>query len=73
VDDQIAQVHLGMHYAVLLYLEGIITIEHFGRAIERMGFIILPDVEIGGRLVAVHILRTDEYLVATCDKVGNIL
>lgn len=73
VDDQIAQIHLGAHEAVLFYLGGGITLRDFAKAEEHVGYIDFPDMEIGGRIVTLRILQSYDFIIVTCDKDGNEL
>jgi hypothetical protein len=73
--DKIAQLQLGAHEAVTLFLEGILTMNHFSRAYEEPGFIILPEVRIPGGLwlvVSVRISR-QKHCVALLDETGKVI
>ena len=71
--NKIAQLQLGSHEAVTLFLEGLLTLDHFSRAYEEPGFVVLPEVKLPGGLwmvVSVRISR-QKYDLALLDKEGK--
>lgn len=71
--DSVAQLHLSATRAVILFLEGRLTHEHFVDVAEGTGYINIPRVMIDGRVLTVRIMPNPAYEVATADCFGVVL
>ncbi len=79
IGEQIAQIRLGRREAVHLFLERLLRPEHFKRAYEENGCIIIPEVripysKIGGLWVIVGIcISKEKHGIVFLDNEGQIL
>jgi len=73
VGDKIAEVALIPQKAVSLFLEGVLTMEHFKKATETENDIVIPGVTIGDRTLTARIVADLEYEIYTADADGNFI
>ncbi len=70
---RLAQIQLVSHLALVLYLEGVLTDQHFDSADEWPGFIDVPHVLFYDRYLTVRIVQKELAVagIVTADKDGN--
>lgn len=72
--DNIAQLQLGPREAILFFIEGILSPDHFKRdPREGVDFFDVYDVEVEHRLLTVRVYANPACGVATADIDGNLL
>jgi hypothetical protein len=71
-EPQLAMLRVNAYNAVIMYLEGLITLGHVRRATEHSDYIDIPGVVIGDRCLVVRIMRKEMAMHAT-DRAGNKL
>jgi hypothetical protein len=71
-EPQLTMLRVNAYNAVIMYLEGLITLDHVRRATEHNDYIDIPGVVIDDRCLVVRIMPQEMIMYAS-DRAGNKL